>query len=65
MSKYRLTLACASLILSAILHIRIYSMHLNVKMMHALRVLGKLPWGCVGAQCGWQEVAVVHCSCIA
>lgn len=22
-------------------------------------------WGCVGAQCGWQEVAVVHCSCIA
>lgn len=26
---------------------------------------GRLPWGCVGAQCGWQEVAVVHCSCIA
>lgn len=33
--------------------------------MHALLGLGKQPWGCVGAQCGWQEVAVVHCSCIA
>lgn len=41
-------------------------MYIDIKLMHALvEEQVSCQWGCVGAQCGWQEVAVVHCSCIA